>query len=281
MSWGQITLGSMVLTGLDSNGVWWDVNYPDGLTGWGSTATTVTMTQKAAADGGFPSPSFKTPRVVSVSGGFTAPTNRLAAQAKSTLEKTIASMPQLSVDEGLGFQSITFRQQDIVTPTWQNELSVDYSFQGVSADSRKFGSLTTKTTGLPSSTGGLTWPVTWPITWTGVTNSGVISIPNTGNTLAPVTLRITGPVIGPMVTHVGSGLSLVFSTSLSLGPGEYLDVDMDNRTVLAQGQQSRSGYVTSRGWFSADPGPNQYAFQAQVFSPSAQLSVTVPSGAWL
>jgi hypothetical protein len=49
---------------------------------------------------------------------------------------------------------------------------------------------------------------------------------------------------------------------------------MDRREVLAQGQAARAGYVTSRGWFSLDPGPNDIAFSAANYSSTALLTVT-------
>jgi len=59
-----------------------------------------------------------------------------------------------------------------------------------------------------------------------------------------------------------------------LGVGEFLTVDMDRREVLAQGQSARSGYVTSRGWFTLDPGDNVIAFSSVNYSETASLTVT-------
>ena len=76
------------------------------------------------------------------------------------------------------------------------------------------------------------------------------------------------------MTHEGKKQTVTFGTSLALGSGEFLTVDMDRREVLAQGQAPRSGYVTSRGWFSLDPGDNVIAFSAQNYSSTASLTVT-------
>jgi phage-related protein len=72
---------------------------------------------------------------------------------------------------------------------------------------------------------------------------------------------------------VGKKQSLTFATSLALAAGEFVTVDMDRREVLAQGQSARSGYVTSRGWFSLDPGVNEIAFSAANYSSTALLTV--------
>jgi len=75
-------------------------------------------------------------------------------------------------------------------------------------------------------------------------------------------MRIDGPIVGPIITHVGSGLQLVFSASLTLGVGEFLLVDMEAHSVLAQGQSNRSNWVTSRGWSGMEPGANTWSFAA-------------------
>jgi phage-related protein len=61
---------------------------------------------------------------------------------------------------------------------------------------------------------------------------------------------------------------------LALEAGEFVTVDMEAREVLAQGQSARAGYVTSRGWFTLDPGVNTIAFSAANYSPTAQLTLT-------
>lgn len=50
---------------------------------------------------------------------------------------------------------------------------------------------------------------------------------------------------------------------------------MENRTVLANGQASRSQYITSRGWFGFDPGANVITFAASGPAPSALLTATL------
>ncbi len=167
------------------------------------------------------------------------------------------------------------RQGEVIVTELTDRVS-SYSILVVAKDPRKFGDLTTTTTRLPFSEGGLTFPVTFPITFTGTSGTGVVRVNNPGNTQAPVWLRIDGPIPagGWTITHQGKKQSLTFATSLALAAGEFVTVDMDKREVLAQGQAPRSGYVTSRGWFDLDPGDNDIAFSAQNYSSTASLTVT-------
>jgi hypothetical protein len=173
-------------------------------------------------------------------------------------------------------RSISVQRQDDVLPKKLNPYSAEFSFQVTAKDPLKYGDLVTTTTLLPSSTGGRTYPAPYPITYTGVSNTGVVRVNNPGNAQAPVWLRIDGPIPagGWTVTHVGKKQSLSFASSLALAAGEFVTVDMDRREILAQGQSPRAGYVTSRGWFTLDPGPNDIAFSAANYSSTAQLTVT-------
>jgi hypothetical protein len=274
----RAALGSLDFGVVEAAGVAWVL---EDVQGWGSPASTIQVVQKPRSFGGWAGPAYLPARSVTLAGSVDAPTTAALSDAIDRLITAASlSATQLTVIEGGRVRSAMVRRQGEVQITWTSDLAATWTVQLVATDPRKYGPPVTATCGLPSSSGGLTWPVTFPATWTGVTNSGTVSIANQGTTSAPVFLTITGPVVGPIVTHLGSGTQLVFSSALTLGTGEFLTVDMDKRETLGNGQASRNGYVLSRGWFSADPGANQYAFQAQTYNSSAQLSVTVPSGAW-
>lgn len=208
------------------------------------------------------------------------------AELSAAIDDLIAAVsldpfPVIVSETGLIRHCTAQRQGEVLIKRTNNRFA-QYSIQIVAKDPRKYGELITNSTNLASSTGGLVYPVTYPVTYTGFSNSGIIRVLNTGNVEAPVWLRVDGPIPagGWTVTHVGNQQSLTFSTSLALTAGEFVTVDMDRREVLAQGQSARAGYVTSRGWFSLDPGVNDIAFSAQNYSATAQLTVTTKP-AWL
>lgn len=276
----RVSLTGLDFSAVDSLGVTW---YITGLDGWGSPKSTLNVQQRARSLGGWAGDSFLQPRDIAISGVVDAPTPGLLSDAIDRLSAAVSlEDTTLTVWEAGRARTCTVRRADeVVVTDWDfDNGTATWSIQLVALDPRKYGETVTQSTGLPSSSGGLTWPVTFPAQWTGVTNSGTVSIANLGNVTAPVVLRIDGPVTGPKVTHIASGTALVFSSSLTLGSGEYLLIDMEARSVLANGQASRAGWVTSRGWFGAEPGPNQYGFGAQTYNSSALMTVTVPSGAW-
>lgn len=278
-SLSPIAIGDLLLNAIDDNGTRWIVQKFDG---WGSPASTAVFTQRARGHGSTASEAFYTDRVMVLEGLILTESPELLSAALDLLNAsvTLEQFTMIVSETGYIRHVLAQRQGEIIV-TRLNNRQARFSIQIVAKDPRKFGDLITVSTPLPSSSGGRTYPATYPITYTGSTATGVVRLTNTGNTQAPVWLRIDGPIPagGWTVTHIGKKQALTFASSLALTSGEFVTVDMDRREVLAQGQAARAGYVTSRGWFSLDPGDNDIAFSATVYSPTAQLTVTTKS-AW-
>lgn len=270
-----VSVNGLVLGATDEFGVRWTIPT---FEGWrGSPGTTLELKERARGHGATANEPFLTPRFIRADGFMHLPTHDAFDPADARLSAAVSldPFPMLVAHAGTVLNATVQRQGAVIVTELTDKLA-SYSLLLVAKDPRKFGDLITESTLLPSSTGGLIRPSTWPRTWTGVSNSGQIVINNPGNTQAPVWLRIDGPIPagGWTVTHQGKKQSLTFANSLALGTGEFVTVDMEAREVLAQGQSARAGYVTSRGWFTLDPGPNTIAFSAANFSPTAQLTVT-------
>lgn len=269
-----VALGNLVLNTIDADGVAWileEFNWED------SPASSAELTQRARGHGATSSEGFFQSMVYTLSGTIVAPTVALGVAARNALSSAVTlDQFQMTVAEGDSILHSIVKRQDQIIFKRINPTDRTFSIQVAAKDSRKFGDLTTANTRLPFSEGGLTFPVTFPITFTGVSGTGVVTINNPGNAEAPVWLRIDGPIPagGWTVTHVGKKQSLTFSTALELASGEFVTVDMDRREVLAQGQAPRSGYVTSRGWFSLDPGDNDIAFSSANYSSTASLTIS-------
>jgi len=270
-----VAIGDLVLGATDPYGVQWTVKKFDG---WpGSPGTTLQLSQRARGHGATTTEPFLPPRIMALEGLIMAPDLAALDDAFDRLNAVVTLDPTaMLVAEASRVRNCMVQRKGEVIPDYLTDKVGSYSILISAADPRKFGDLVSLSTGLPSSTGGLVYPVTYPVTHTGVSNTGIIQVTNSGNEQAPVWLRIDGPIPagGWTVTHVGKKQSLTFATSLALAAGEFVTVDMDRREVLAQGQSARSGYVTSRGWFSLDPGVNEIAFSAANYSSTALLTVS-------
>lgn len=269
-----VAVGDLVMNIEDGSGIQWVLS---DLEGWGSPGSTAQPTPRARGRGSTMSEAFLKHRTLVGNGSILTEDPALLTDAIDQLIEAVALEPfQITVAEPGLIRSISVQRQDEVLPKKLNAYEAEFSFQVTAKDPLKYGDLVTKTTLLPYSTGGLIRPSTWPRTWTGVSNTGVISIENTGKTQSPAWLRIDGPLPagGWTVTHLGKKSTLSFATALALDSGEFVTVDMDRREVLAQGQAPRSGYVTSRGWFDLDPGVNEIAFSSNNYSSTALLTVS-------
>lgn len=280
-----VSLGSLVfnLEGGDANGVEWWLDETS-LDAWGTASSTIALTAKPRSRGATTSTPFDGPRHLPMTVWILAPDEASLTAAIDSLNAAASlDLTLMAVNEQGLIRHMYVQREDHVLVTRVGRFSASCSFQLVAPDPLKYGDVVTASTGLPSSSGGITYPVTYPVTYSGVVTSGILIVTNNGNTNAPVWLQVNGPIPagGWEVTHAGKQKTLSFASSLSLDSGQYITVDMDSREVLAQGQSaaSRSGWVTSRGWFDLDPGDNEIAFTATNYSASALLTVTTMS-AW-
>lgn len=270
-----VQLGSgPTLNSVDGSGVVWRINQ-DGLTGVGEPGTTLSPVQKVRARGAWAGDAFTTGRTIGVSGSITAPSPTLLnAAIDSLINAVTASGFTLTVTEsGVPWTTVARRQGETVIQKVSNLFAL-YSIQTFSVDPRKFGPALVGSTFLPSSSGGLAWGHAWPETWSATTVSGTVNLTNPGNTTGSVILRLDGPVTGPSVAHIGTGQAITFSSSLTLGLGEWLTVNMDTHQTLANDQANRAQYITSAGWSGFDPGANVWAFSAANYNSASKLTVT-------
>ncbi len=266
------SIDGLILDGVDEFGVKWGISEIDG---WGSTSPTLEVVQKARGGGGWSGDSYGGPRTVAISGWLKAPTELLAADAADRLIAAVGRDERiLSMVEDGRARWVAARRSGRVLVTKRRPGYSTWSIQVSADDWRKFGAALQGSTGLPASSGGLTVPFTVPFTIASTLTAGRVVLENTGKEVGPVSIRIDGPATGPIVTHIGSGLSLVFASSLVMAAGDWLDIDMEKHSVMLNGQASRQGYVTSRGWSQFEPGVNQWGFSASSFTSGALMTVT-------
>lgn len=271
-SFGGVTFGQT-----DSFGV---EMYFLGITGWDATDSTVQAVQKGTGDGGFATPAWLVPRAFTIDGAIVAPDRPALVAAMDRISGAASINPQnLTVSNGGAVRYVIAQRQGAITRTAETDIYIEFTIQFLAVDPRKFAAALGASTGLPSSSGGLTVPFTVPFSINSAVVTGQCALTNPGNALGSVVLRIDGPVTAPQITHVGTGASIIFASSYSLVAGNWLTIDMDDHTILENDQAGRATFVTSRGWSSFEPGPNVWSFAASSFNFAARLTVTA-TPAW-
>lgn len=249
------------------------------IDGWGVPAVARDIVQRARAHGAIVGEGFLGPRFLTLTGSIISPTVSATRELRDALfSRFPLDDTLLTVVEGGATRYLTVSRSP--AEVLHRHLSghgnnIKWSAQFVAADPRKFGAELTDSTGLPSSSGGLTFPHEFPHSFDATSVSGRCTLTNEGTMSGKVRLRLTGGsggLVGPQVAHVTSGRSIVFATSLTIPEGVYVDVDMDAHTILEQGTASRAGWVTERGWSQFEPGDNEWQFTA--ISGDGTLEVT-------
>ena len=270
-------VGGLNLSNIEASGVTWVLQ---SVQGWGAPHGTLKPEQKPRQAGAWAGDSFSAGRSIVLTGAVYAPTAALASDALDRLivAAGLPATPFVMVESGRS-RTTTVRRDGDVIETWLNQQAFTYSVQLFAPDPRKFGTAQTGVTNLPTTSGGSQWPEQWPEVWSATTVSGTVSLTNSGLENGPVVLRVDGPVVGPFITHTGASGVATFASSLTLGVGEWVSIDMEKRTFYANGTASRSSTVTSRTWSQFEPGLNAWTFGAVAYNSSAQLTVTA-TPAW-
>jgi len=262
---------------VDAAGCWWSASHEEG---WSTTPDPrVDVDALPNTDGQLSANLQVQARPIILGGTVRAP-DQLRLQAAIDQADALLAGPvredTLTVAEAHLTRNVLVRREQKTQVAKVSPFTATWLLQLVADDPRRFGAPLTASAGLPSVVGGLTIPFTIPFTIASTVSTGQCSLTNPGTETGPVKRRITGPCTAPQVTHVNSGRILPFATSLTLNAGEWLDVDMEAQTVLANGQQAatRDPWVTVRGWSGFDPGDNTWAVTAASGGVGAGLIVT-------
>lgn len=136
----------------------------------------------------------------------------------------------------------------------------------------------TQSWGLTNVTAGLTFSAGFDMSFGGSVTASSRSLNNAGTFATRPVCMIAGPISNPTITHEPSGKYLAFTGSLVAF--EWLDIDLEARTVLLNGAASRYSWLTADSqWWELAPGANPIRFTAGAYD-TGLLTVTWRS-AWL
>lgn len=137
--------------------------------------------------------------------------------------------------------------------------------------------------GLPGGEAGVEFDVEFDIEFPPQAPPGAGQVVNLGTAAAAPVLSVFGPcgaAAGPddriVVSNATTGGELVFE-ELEILSGEYLEIDVERRTILLNGDPSQSRYdrlrVAESRWWDLAPGANVLLFRPDTSSGSAQMVV--------
>lgn len=289
----QVSIGGRRLYGTDDNGCEWLVNDLSGV--WDGVGTTHEHSARAWGDGWFANRSWRTGRSIVVGGVVVSPSAAAFAASRQALLSVLGADDTDLLVDAHGVRRLYRVRQDSgepqIAPYGHRAWKFSIPLVSMSPYAFDAGDPLTGSTGLPSSSGGMRFPVVFsggppsgsgsgavPWCFSEQVVSGNVSLSNPGGAPSPVSLRVDGPVKDPRVEHLPSGG--VLELRAGLGAGHFVVFDGATRQVLIDGRDPARGAVVRRGWSDALPGLNVWRFSAGEHSPGARLSVSF-RGAYL
>ncbi len=274
------TLGSVALGTVDSAGVAWVLQ---SLEGWDSPEVRAEFTDREGDHGAWGSPVYLGSRPITLAGVIIAPSQALLEQAMEQLRAAAAlSDALLPVWETISKQAMVRRSGKPLLQ-YLTDTRASFSVMVTAEDPRRYSTTAQSgTTGLPVTTGGITFPVTAPFAFASSGATGTIAAANAGTMETRPVLTVAGPVVAPLVSALyadGSVRQLVYSQTLQ--SGEQLVIDTDARTVLLNGVSRRRFMSVPQGWPTIPASSTvTYQFQSSTYSASASLTAAWRS-AWM
>lgn len=279
----QFTLAGLPLTGWDDLGALWTVEKVKGwFTGSDTRSATIART---AQSGSWRGTTYRDGRVVTLQGKVRCPSTLVLEQVSRRLASLLAGgeFGQLAGESPFGLLTAQVQMED--TPLFDPLSDVAAAWQ-VTVGSESpllFGHDVTNSTTLTTTGGGagLVYPLAYPLDYgaTGGITPGSLFATNDGTADYWPRLKITGPVVNPVITVNETGDSFRFNGTVE--DGQTLDILCADRRVVLNGYASRRFLAEIQGsWLAIPPGGATLSVAADSTGPGAKFEIFYFEGAW-
>jgi len=255
------------------------------LEGWEDIAgTTDYSTPRVRGHGDHLGDQFAISRIVTVTGSIVDEDGRNAltlALLAATQIKT-SDLSDLTIDL-LGRQlrsgARIIRRAVTIEPTYVVG-EIPFVLQWKCPDPLRYGDSSSASTGLPTSGGGLPYPLAYPLTYGTAGNPGQVTVRNPGTAEAPVVFTITGSL--PLGFEI-SGAGQRITYPLEVPAGQAVTIDTGTGTVLVEGTSDRRSYLTNSDWMQVPAGGSltvQFTSLGGIYDPAARLTAATTETYW-
>lgn len=212
----------------------------------------------------------------------------IASAIQDTLDHGAAWLKWTEGDSGgttLALQRLVKAMAEVDAPLEGGAKMVNFIGQFFSEDPRAFSQTEQTATGVALSDGGgggLTFPFTFPFKFA-ESSGGTVSPVNAGTKPTPPIFRLYGYALNPAIVNLGTGERLQFGGSVSVpsasvATGNYLEIDVQNRTIYLNGDdtvnQRNLFNPAASTWFElAANATTNIQLTAQDFDASARVDV--------
>lgn len=126
---------------------------------------------------------------------------------------------------------------------------------------------------LSAASGGAIFPLKFPVKFT-PSGGGTATVSNAGNRTTPPKFRVYGLCTDPQILNVTTGERIALTKGgVTVNTGDYLEVDVAERTVKLNGVTNRANFVDSANtqWFELGVGNTEIRLLASSFNGSARV----------
>jgi hypothetical protein len=256
------------------------------ITGWDDLPDITSYDQaRSRGHGDHTGSQYARARIVTVSGSIASPT------ARNTLARALIAGSPVETDllEDLSIQ--TFGQ--VLTagarlirrslPVGENYAAgvVPFALQWKCPDPLRYGAPQPPiSTGLPTSTGGLVYPLTYGLTYGTAGNPGQVALTNPGTADAAIVFTVTGGLSsGFEVSAAGQRITYPYEVPA----GQTLVIDTAAGSALVEGTADRRGYLTNSDWMQVPAGGSltvQFTSLGGAYDPAATLTASTRPAYW-
>jgi hypothetical protein len=239
---------------VDSSGVAW---MRETLSGTGGPDTSGQVVQRSNDHGGYATPQFYGPRVITMTCRATAPTQALRDAARAALQRAVAvggadgEMSLLIYDEPVPKQQLV-RRSGQIPEAYPTLATVTFNIILEAPDPRRYATvLQSKSVQAAVTLNGVTPPLTPPVTMPANGLPATIAASNGGNFETRPVIQVNGPIQNPSLTLVDTG-QIVSFTGLVLAMGQQLIVDFGEKQATLNGALVPADISSS--WWVMPPG---------------------------
>ncbi len=296
---GDIRLGDLTLNTIDSDGTVWTLS---DIEGWWTLpdADLPNVTRGPEEDGSYVESGRYVARSLTVSGIFLPSNVNKLEVARARLVRSLNAVRKdvtLRVDETPPRRMFVRYSGKTQINTVRSSGLTEFAVEVFAGDPLKYsvdpiyqppsGSVTNVPVVITAGTSsvGRAYPRHYDTASDNLREYGVPGAPNAvqainfGDYETPPVFRIYGPADNPRIEIVETGMWMEFI--IKLQAGEYLEVDVKEKTVLLNGAVSRRGAMSFMShWIHIQPGVNSIRFTAQESTSESYMTMTAYS-AWL
>jgi phage-related protein len=192
--------------------------------------------------------------------GLSAQANYNLLRAALQPQQTGTTPLQFQLSGGENLQFINARVRKAIST-----IDPDYTYGKIKAQFEFFcpdfryydNTIQTVTLGATSPLG-RSYNRTYNMTFGGGSQTNTAAVTNNGNTTTYPIITIYGPVTNPVVGSTTSGQNLSFNYTMI--QSDVISIDLQNKTILLNGNPARNLLLGSSQWFAAPVGTSNYYF---------------------